>query len=78
MDFVRVKRTPSVRPAVVQLPLFDQRFALVDKGSDAYQTRYRDTNEKYVYIGLISVGAGLVSELNHRIYRLVCPSSRKA
>ena len=41
------ERTPSVRPAVVQLPLYN----FVDKGSDAYQTIYRDTNEKSVNIG---------------------------
>ena len=41
-------KTPSVRPTVVLLPL---RFNFVGKGSDAYQTRYRDTNETSVYIG---------------------------
>ncbi|MBU52715.1 MAG: hypothetical protein CL920_28835 [Deltaproteobacteria bacterium] len=34
-----------------QLPLCDLRFASVDKGSDAYQTIYRNANETSVYIG---------------------------
>jgi len=38
-EFVSVKRIPSVRPAVVQLPL---QFNFVGKGSDAYQTVHRD------------------------------------
>ena len=46
-----------------QLPLCDLRFASVDKGSDAYQTIYRDINEKHVYVGLNPVGSGLVSDL---------------
>ena len=37
-------KPPSVRPTVVQLPLYDLRFASVDKGSDAYQTLYRDAS----------------------------------
>ncbi|MBK04406.1 MAG: hypothetical protein CL932_06495 [Deltaproteobacteria bacterium] len=57
-----------------QLPLRNY----VGKGSDAYQPIYRDIKEKSVYIDLISVGSGLVSDLNHRIYRLNGPSSRKA
>ena len=58
-----------------QLPLL---FNFVGKGSDAYQTIYRDINEKSVYLGWNSVGSGLVSDLNHRIHRLIGPSSRKA
>ena len=34
-----------------QLPLYDLRFASVDKGSDARQRIYRDINEYSVYIG---------------------------
>ena len=61
-----------------QLPLYDLRFASVDKGSDTYQMIYRDINEIFAYIGLISVGSGLVSDLNLRACRLNGPSSRKA
>ncbi|MBU50819.1 MAG: hypothetical protein CL920_19225 [Deltaproteobacteria bacterium] len=46
--YKRGNKIPSVRPAVVQLPLL---FNFVGKGSDTYQTRYRNTNENIVYIG---------------------------
>ena len=56
-----------------QLPLHN----FVGKGSDAYQTRYRDINKNSVYIVRMSVGSGLVSDLNIRPYRQSSPSSRK-
>ena len=40
--YTRDFRILSVRSTVVQLPLLDLRFASVDKGSDTYQTAYRD------------------------------------
>ena len=71
------EESPQSELSLVQLPLFDLRSVPVDKGSDAYQRIYRNTNETSVYIGLNSVGSGLVSDLNRRIYRLIAPSSRK-
>ena len=61
-----------------QLPLCDLRFASVDKGSDAYQTIYRDINEKHVYIGWKLVRGGLMFDRYPRVYRASSPSSRKA
>ena len=67
-------QAPLSLPYGRQFPLL---FNFVGKGSDAYQRIYRDINEKHAYIGLISVGSGLVSDLNLRIYGLNGPSSRK-
>ena len=65
---------PLSLPCGRQLPLL---FNYVGKGSDARQRIYRNTNEKSVYVGWISVGSGLVSDLNLRIYRMNGPSYRK-
>ncbi|MBK05140.1 MAG: hypothetical protein CL932_10195 [Deltaproteobacteria bacterium] len=70
-------KPPQSERMLVQLPLHDLRSAPVGKGSDAYQTIYRDTNEYFVYTGRMSVGSGLVSDLNCRISRANGPSSRK-
>ncbi|MBU53387.1 MAG: hypothetical protein CL920_32225 [Deltaproteobacteria bacterium] len=82
LRFASVDKGSDTRPPqsgfARQLPLYDLRFASVDKGSDTYQMIYRDINEIFAYIGLISVGAGLVSDLKLRVYRVNGPSSRKA
>ena len=44
-------KPPQSERMLVQLPLHDLRSAPVGKGSDAYQTIYRDISEYSVYIG---------------------------
>ncbi|MBU53855.1 MAG: hypothetical protein CL920_34595 [Deltaproteobacteria bacterium] len=58
-----------------QLPLYDLRFASVDKGSDAYQTTYRDINEKSSCISgklsLLSKGLRGGKERSDRVVSLL-------
>ena len=46
-----MQEPPQSDLSLVQLPL---QFNFVGKGSDAYQTRYRDINETSVYIGWLA------------------------
>ncbi|MBU49116.1 MAG: hypothetical protein CL920_10505 [Deltaproteobacteria bacterium] len=43
-----MQEPPQSDLSLVQLPL---QFNFVGKGSDIYQTIYRDTNEHFVYMG---------------------------